>query len=112
MAHVAEIIVIQADNLYRSFLFHDRTQFLNVHLQSAVTHKYTYSAVGTAESSSDSCRKAKTHRAESTRSNDTTFPGIFKVAGRDHLILTYICHQYGFVTGRFAYRTHHFAHTQ
>ena len=50
LTYVSEIIIVQADNLHRSLLLHNRTQFLNIHLQSAISHKYAYGTFRCSES--------------------------------------------------------------
>ena len=61
LTNIAQEVIVQQNHLHRSLLFHDGTQFLQVHLQAAVSHEYAYRAVRTSKSGTDSCRKAEAH---------------------------------------------------
>ena len=57
MTNITEEVIVQQNHLDGRFLFHYRTQLLQVHLQTAVTHKDANRAVGATESSADSGRR-------------------------------------------------------
>ena len=112
LAYITQEVIIQQDHLNGSLLFHNGSHLLNVHLQTTITHKYTYSAVGTSESCTDCCGKSEAHCTQPTGSYNATFLTILKVTGRHHLILTNISNQYSFMIRCLTYGTDHFSHTQ
>ena len=110
MTNIAQEVIVQQNHLHRSLLFHDGTQFLQVHLQAAVSHEYAYRAVRTSKSGTDSCRKAEAHSTQATGSNNATFLAVFEITGGHHLILADISHQYRPVMGSLTHSTHHLTH--
>ena len=112
LPYVAQIIIVQQDDFNRGFLFHDGSELLQVHLQTTITHKDADRAVRATKRRSDGCRQSKAHRAHSSGSNHAPFLGELEVTARHHLVLSHICHQYGFVVGRFAHGMDDFAHVQ
>ena len=112
LTDITQVIVVHQYHLYRCLLFHNGSQFLQVHLQATITHKHTNGTVRTTEGSTDGSRNTESHGTQSTGSDDTTVLGILKVTGSHHLVLTHIGNQYRFMTSRFADCTYHLTHIQ
>ncbi len=64
LAHIAQIVVVQQNHLYRCLLLHDGAEFLDVHLETAVAEETADGAVGSSEGGTDGCRKAEAHGSE------------------------------------------------
>ncbi|MCO5803178.1 hypothetical protein CS033_03373 [Phocaeicola vulgatus] len=112
LTNITQIVIVQQNNLYRRFLLHDSSQFLNIHLQTAITHKYAYSTIRATESSAYSSGKTESHCSQSTRSYNAAVLTVFKITSSHHLVLSHICHQYGLIIRSLTHRTHHFTHIQ
>src|SRR3712207_4690936 len=67
LAHISQKVIVHANNLHGSLLFHNRTQLLNIHLKSAVAHKRAHCPIGTSEGCPDGCGKTEAHRSQSAR---------------------------------------------
>ena len=112
LAHVAQIVVVHQYHLDRCLLLHDGAKFLNTHLETAVACEEADSAVGSTECSTYGCRKSESHCAESATCHYTQLALVLEVAAREHLVLTYIIHQYCLAIGGLSHGIHYLAHEQ
>ena len=112
LAHVAQIVVVHQYHLDRCLLLHDGAKLLNAHLETAVACEETDSAVGSTECSTYGCRKSESHCAESATCHYTQLALVLEVAAREHLVLTYIIHQYCLAIGGLSHGIHYLAHEQ
>ena len=69
-------------------LLHDGTEFLYVHLQTAVSDEKTHLLSRVGHLGSDGGRETESHSTQSTGSKKAPGPGVFRISGTDHLVLT------------------------
>ena len=112
LTYIAKIIVVQENHLHRCLLLHNCTQFLDIHLETAITEETADGSVWSTKGSTDSCRKTEAHGTKSTTGNNTQFLGKLEIAATDHLVLTYVVHENSLIMGSFRHHIGHLAHQQ
>ena len=112
MTYIAQIVVIEQNHFHRRFLLHNSSQLLQIHLQTAVAHKYAYRTVGNGKRRSYGSRKSKSHRSQPPRCNDAAIAGIPEITRRHHLVLPHIGNQNRFIASGIAHGTYHFSHIE
>ena len=80
LAHISEVIIVHEDYLHRTLVFHYRTKFLDIHLESTITCKHAHCAVGGSEGGSHCCRQSESHCSESTTSYYRALLVVFEIA--------------------------------
>ena len=110
MAHVAQIVVVHQDHFHRSLLFHDGAQFLDVHLETAVTHETAYRTLRSAEGGTNGSRHTIAHGSQSTAGADATLVMIFEITSGEELVLTNIRHQNRVIGSLLGNGVDHLAH--
>ena len=112
MAHHAEEVVVEQDDLHVQPLLHDGAEFLDRHLQSAVADEEADGAIRCAELGADGGRQAEAHRAQSAGGDDAARLGVLEVAYAYHLVLSHVGHEHRVMVRGFGDAPHHFAHVQ
>ena len=112
MAHIAEEVVIENYHLDSYTILHDGAEFLNGHLEAAVATEQADLAVGSGDLGAYGGREAEAHSSEAARGDETARPGKSEIAGRHHLVLTYIGDCHGFAARSLADTGDHLSHSE
>src|SRR5258708_3109329 len=87
LAHHTQVAIVHNGNFKHQALLLYSSEFLDVHLNAAITCHYPHRCIGYAHLDAHSSRESKTHRAETARGNMAIEAGPRVVAGRPNLVL-------------------------
>src|SRR5258706_4214127 len=90
LAHHAQVAIVHNGNFKHQALLLYSSEFLDVHLNAAITGYYPHRCIGYAHLDTHSSRESKTHRTETARGNMAIEAGARVVACRPHLVLPHI----------------------
>src|SRR5258708_40225639 len=90
LAHHTQVAIVHNGNFKHQALLLYSSEFLDVHLDAAITCHYPHRCIGYAHLDAHSSRESKTHRAETARGNMAIEAGPRVVAWRPHLVLPHL----------------------
>ena len=112
MPYHSEEIIVQEDDFDGSFILPDRAQFLQGHLEAAVTNYSHNCFIRFATLCTKGSRQSESHGPESPAGNNTPAVLELEVAVGDHLVLSNICDQDSLPLGFLSDHPDHFSHGQ
>src|SRR2546421_7317432 len=90
LAHHSQVAIVHIGNFKHQALLLYSSEFLDVHLNAAITGHYPHRCIGYAHFDAHSSGEGKTHCTEAARGNMAIEAGPYVVACRPHLVLSHI----------------------
>ena len=90
LAHHSQVAIVHNGNFKHQALLMYSSEFLDVHLNAAITGHYPHRCIGYAHFDTHSSGEGKTHCTEAARGNMAIEAGPYVVACRPHLVLSHI----------------------